>query len=157
MRYNTVKRILSVLAITLLLFTGCSDQKTPAIKVNENSVTRAGLTYTFSVSEEYIWMEDSAFTLQRLADGEWVDVTPIAPMIFSTEHLFVRSGEARNIDWSGFYGALENGTYRLLKKCERYSGQLDANGLPSSDFDRSAKAEFTCYGKFEITAQTPSK
>lgn len=143
--------------MVLFLLAGCSDQKTPMIKVSTGTVTRSGLTYTPRVSEEYIWMEGAVFTLQRLVDGDWVDVAPVAPMIFSTEYLIVRSGKAQKIDWSGFYGVLENGTYRLVKKYERYSGQLDASGLPALNFDRSTKTEFTCYGEFKITFQTPGK
>ncbi len=160
MRHNTGKRVFLLfpaLAMVLFLLAGCSGQNTPVIEVSKSSVTRSGLNYSPRVSEEYIWMEGSVFTLQRLVDGNWVDITPIAPMIFSTEYLFVRSDEEQSIDWSGFYGVLENGTYRLVKKYERYSGQLDANGLPTLKSDHSTKTEFTCYGEFKITSQTPER
>ena len=146
---------LVALCISLLLLAGCAHQEiVPTIEIVESSVTRSGMTYIPRVDENHVWMEGSVFTLERLVDGVWESVPPTQSMIFSTEHLFVHSGEECTVDWSGFYGALAEGTYRLVKEYEQYSGQLDENGLPNADFDADSKTVVTCYGEFNISAST---
>lgn len=143
------------LCISLLLLVGCAHQEiVPSIEIVESSVTRSGLTYIPLVDENHVWMEGSAFALERLVGGVWEYISPTASMIFSTEHLFIHSGEECTVDWSGFYGALVDGTYRLVKEYEQYSGELDENGLPNADFDTDSKTVVTCYGEFTISAAT---
>ncbi len=143
------------LCTLLLLLAGCANQETvPSIEVVESTVTRSGMTYIPRVDKNHIWMEGSIFTLERLVDGVWESVPPTASMIFSTELLLVHSGEECTVDWGSFYGALAEGTYRLVKEYWQYSGQLDENGLPNADFDLDSKTVFTCYGEFVISAST---
>lgn len=152
--------LVTVLGVLLLLLSGWGiyqsmNQETPVIDIDESTITRSGLTFTPRLDENYIWMGGLHFTLERLVDGVWEPVDYIQPHIVAATRLFIHPGETITLDWSYFYGVLDDGTYRLVEEYGQHTGKMGPDGVPGEGYDGTPIAEFTYYGVFEITPDTP--
>ncbi len=94
------------------------------IKLSGKSITATRMTITISQqdgSPTGELMTNSFYTIEKLTNNEWIEVEPIVPkeeITFTDEAFPILMNQTTelNLDWTGFYGALPEGKYRVGKE-----------------------------------------
>ena len=70
-------------------------------------------------NSRYTYVYNSEYKLELLQDGKWVEI-PYSTQypLFTSEAIHIRPFSTAKIliDWSGYYGEIGEGKYRILKK-----------------------------------------
>lgn len=126
--------VTETLLLTALILTGCGkrDSRGDAREGGSEEVlfdvsdseapTAEGGVFAFSYTDAHenrIWYYDDIYTVERLADGAWEPVPTLRETdwgVIIYRDIKERSGSRLELDWSERYGALEPGTYSVVKE-----------------------------------------
>lgn len=113
--------------------------------VEEESVTsESGVFYLKNLTEKSM-ITGAEYFLQKKQLGKWVDMEPLVPQDFIAEAILVMPQARLNVDWSGAYGSLPKGTYRMIKYC-----------FVSDDEQSSSRTELCVACEFLVQKQAVS-
>lgn len=85
--------------------------------VEEESVTSESGVFCLENLTEKKMITGAEYFLQKKRLGKWVDMEPLVPQDFIAEAILIMPQARLNVDWSGAYGSLPAGTYRIIKNC----------------------------------------
>ena len=93
------------------------DKSKVTIEVLLDTVTSKGATIVVTDKNEYSFGWGKSYKLQRKTDDEWKDLKPKTDMSFEEiAYALDKNGQFKqSIDWTRFYGELDNGIYRVVK------------------------------------------
>ena len=93
------------------------DKEKVTVEVLMDTVTSNGATIVVTDKNEDSYGWGKSYKVQQKANGEWLDLTPIAEMSFEDlAYGLDKNGQFKqNVDWTRYYGKLEKGTYRIVK------------------------------------------
>lgn len=139
-----IKNILSVsvLMVLVLSLAGCAQSAPPdtsndpwglVLTAGEISPTGCRLTYTQSGGEPTGQLEyGREYHIEREEDGTWAKVPLILSgnaIVWTLEAVLIMpdSSQSEDVDWSGLYGTLPAGRYRVCKSITdfRQAGDYD--------------------------------
>ena len=119
-----MKRIVLLFFIFVLVLsiTGCAitTRFNPAdvtMDIVEESITPLGLTVIISNNAKidiYGGIADD-FLVEKLENGEWTPLVEIGERSNNTETFIFQGNRELKIYWSGIYGSLTSGSYRISK------------------------------------------
>jgi hypothetical protein len=88
------------------------------LEVDTDTLSKIGVTLIITDNNEtsYGWGKD--YEVQKKENNNWINLEPSEPMIVQDiGYMLDENNQCKqNIDWSHYYGKLENGTYRIKKK-----------------------------------------
>ena len=88
------------------------------LEVDTDTLSKIGVTLIITDNNEtsYGWGKD--YEVQKKENNNWINLEPSKPMIVQDiGYMLDENNQCKqNIDWSHYYGKLENGTYRIKKK-----------------------------------------
>ncbi len=88
------------------------------IEVDTDTLSKIGVTLIITDNNEtsYGWGKD--YEVQKKENNNWIDLEPSESMIVQDiAYILDENNQCKqSIDWSHYYGKLENGTYRIKKK-----------------------------------------
>lgn len=76
-------------------------------------------SFIISNNSRYTYVYNSEYKLELLQDGKWVEIPYYTQYpLFISEAIHIRPFSTAKIfiDWSGYYGEIGEGKYRILKK-----------------------------------------
>lgn len=88
-----------------------------SMKVKSDTLTNTGARFIIYNNSEYECTYGNPFTLEKKENGSWYKMKNINDLVFNMPAFSVPVGGSveMNISWEVFYGALESGTYRIVK------------------------------------------
>lgn len=95
--------------------------------VEEKSVTSESGVFYFENLTEKKMITGAEYFLQKKRLGKWVDMEPLVPQDFIAEAILIMPQARLNVDWSGAYGSLPAGTYRMIKHCSIFDDEQSSN------------------------------
>lgn len=128
-----MRRLFLVALCLLILLSGCrsgGDSKTSKLKfsVKESTVTSSGLQYSVKNRDtrKADWSFGVAYSIERQDENGWMPLDYITPEppLWTMIGYSVKSGitKKQEVDWTGLYGELPPGTYRMAKEFTRTEG-----------------------------------
>lgn len=104
------------------------------LEVDKDTLSKVGVTLIITDNNEtsYGWGKD--YEVQKKENNNWIDLEPSEPMMVQDiAYVLDENNQCKQkIDWSRYYGKLENGTYRIKKKVYDNNKYID---LYSNEFD----------------------
>ncbi len=108
------------------------------------SASHTGATVVFRSTEVGQIFTGSHFVLQKLTNGEWVDIPTLQDAIFTSEAISIANVRRFTIDWEWLYGKLPAGHYRIGKHIRKDGNVGLSGGSPDSELA-------VVYGEFSLT------
>jgi len=86
-------------------------------RIAENTLTLTGLTLVLTNNTERRYYYGNPFRIEKLVGNEWVEPGFIDSVLWTLPAFNLDSGDEVEIEknWENIYGALEPGTYRIIK------------------------------------------
>ncbi|MBQ8299054.1 MAG: hypothetical protein IJX99_04175 [Clostridia bacterium] len=93
------------------------NKENVTIEVLVDTVSSSGATIVITDKNEDPYGWGKSYKIEQKVDGEWKELKPKTEMIFEEiAYVLNENGQfEQDIDWTRFYGELENGTYRIVK------------------------------------------
>ena len=87
------------------------------LTVDTSTLTRTSASFTLTSETDEAVALHGDYTIETLADGEWTELPPMAAALQKQPDTgaFGEDACTLQIDWSGRYGELPDGTYRLVQ------------------------------------------
>lgn len=98
-----------------------ADTAAPAavvtLSVDTSTLTRTSASFTLTSETDEAVALHGDYTIETLMDGEWTELPPMAAALQKQPDTgaFGEDACTLQIDWSGRYGELPDGTYRLVQ------------------------------------------
>ena len=98
-----------------------TDTAAPAavvtLSVDTSTLTRTSASFTLTSETDEAVALHGDYTIETLTDGEWTELPPMAAALQKQPDTgaFGEDACTLQIDWSGRYGELPDGTYRLVQ------------------------------------------
>ncbi len=103
------------------------------LEVDKDTLSKVGVTLVITDNNEISYGWGEGYIIQKKTNNEWIDLNSNEPMMFNAlaYNLDENNQWKYKIDWSKYYGKLENGIYRI-KKSVYDNGYID---LYSNEFE----------------------
>ena len=87
------------------------------LTVDASTLTRTSASFTLTSEADEAVALHGAYTIETLTDGEWTELPPMAAALQKQPDTgaFGEDACTLQINWSGRYGELPDGTYRLVQ------------------------------------------
>lgn len=87
------------------------------LEIDKDTLSKVGVTLIITDNNEKSYGWGQGYIVQKKVNNEWNDLEPNEPMVVNdiAYTLDENNQWKYKIDWSNYYGKLENGTYRIKK------------------------------------------
>ena len=103
------------------------DPKLVTLEIDEDTLSKIGVTLIITDNNENSYGWGHGYQVQKKINNNWVDLESKEEMIFTAlaYSLDENNQWEYKIDWSRYYGKLENGIYRIKKKIYDNNNYID--------------------------------
>ncbi len=87
------------------------------LQIQENSISKTGITLIITDNNEKNVPWEDGYKIQRKISEKWIEIKPKKKLITSAFSYWKDENNQyiQKINWSYYYGELENGKYRIVK------------------------------------------
>ena len=121
-----MQKFILCLVCIICLVTGCGNkniyeqQTLDNVSINIDNVTPTGATLTIKDENENPYIYGEWYEIEKEVDSEWERLETINDLVFNDLGYKVDENNTVSftMDWQDYYGTLEPGGYRLIKRID---------------------------------------
>lgn len=121
-----MQKFILCLVCIICLVTGCGNkniyeqQTLDNVSINIDNVTPTGATLTIKDENENPYIYGEWYEIEKEVDSEWERLETINDLVFNDLGYKVDENNTVSftMDWQDYYGTLEPGSYRLIKRID---------------------------------------
>ncbi len=121
-----MQKFILCLVCIICLVTGCGNkniyeqQTLDNVSINIDNVTPTGATLTIKDENENPYIYGEWYEIEKEVDSEWERLETINDLLFNDLGYKVDENNTVSftMDWQDYYGTLEPGSYRLIKRID---------------------------------------
>ena len=121
-----MQKFILCLVCIICLVTGCGNkniyeqQTLDNVSINIDNVTPTGATLTIKDENENPYIYGEWYEIEKEVDSEWERLETINDLVFNDLGYKVDENNmvSFTMDWQDYYGTLEPGNYRLIKRID---------------------------------------
>ena len=121
-----MQKFILCLVCIICLVTGCGNkniyeqQTLDNVRINIDNVTPTGATLTIKDENENPYIYGEWYEIEKEVDSEWERLETINDLLFNDLGYKVDENNTVSftMDWQDYYGTLEPGSYRLIKRID---------------------------------------
>ena len=121
-----MQKFILCLVCIICLVTGCGNkniyeqQTLDNVSINIDNVTPTGATLTIKDENENPYIYGEWYEIEKEVDSEWERLEAINDLVFNDLGYKVDENNTVSftMDWQDYYGTLEPGGYRLIKRID---------------------------------------
>lgn len=121
-----MQKFILCLVCIICLVTGCGNkniyeqQTLDNVSINIDNVTPTGATLTIKDENENPYIYGEWYEIEKEVDSEWERLETINDLVFNDLGYKVDENNmvSFTMDWQDYYGTLEPGSYRLIKRID---------------------------------------
>ena len=121
-----MQKFILCLVCIICLVTGCGNkniyeqQTLDNVSINIDNVTPTGATLTIKDENENPYIYGEWYEIEKEVDSEWERLETINDLLFNDLGYKVDENNTVSftMDWQDYYGTLEPGGYRLIKRID---------------------------------------
>ena len=121
-----MQKVILCLVCIICVVTGCGNkniyeqQTLDNVSINIDNVTPTGATLTIKDENENPYIYGEWYEIEKEVDSEWERLETINDLLFNDLGYKVDENNTVSftMDWQDYYGTLEPGSYRLIKRID---------------------------------------